>query len=345
MLEHDEVEQFLAATFPPQGPDVGLRLVARWANPDLGLPEGRARIFIPDIHLLSNAAARRFPNTGFRMKEEFTRFLKALTGFKNIHPGDLDVFQLGDFFDIWRTKGSNSKKKVDEVAADHGELLALLLYGPPLGARARVVAGNHDYDLHNLGEWNLPRFWFLNDSPAGVPDALALHGDSFDFIEDFFPDDLKALAVQLATQASAGQHELDHEDLVGVLALNDQIPRADVPVGVSQAEFSAGGSPTEPQFNVVRWTSTVGAVGKYFRAAAGMAMELRERRRDIRLVVCGHSHDARIVVGDRGDGVTLALMDCGAWIGQCRFGLDSSWRKSAQIGVLIQNDARIYQLA
>lgn len=345
MIGHDEIEQFLAASFPPQGADAGLRLVTRLADPGLSLPPGRARLFIPDLHLLSKQAAKTFPNTGFRLTKELTRFLKALAAFKDSNPGELQVFQIGDLFDIWRTKGSGgSKRKVDDVSADHGELLSLLLFGPPTGSRASIVAGNHDYDLHNLSEWNAARFWFLNDSPAGVADALLVHGDCFDWIENFFPDALQAAGVRLAKMASAGQHELDHEDLLGVLAVNDLIPRNDTPVGVARADLGTGGAPADARFNVVQWTKTVGKVGKYFEGAREMAIGLLERGRDVRLVICGHSHDARIVIGDRGDGVPFALMDCGAWLGQCRFGPASSFRASAQVGVLVGNEARIYQL-
>ena len=338
MIGHDEIQGFLAATFP------GVRLVSRWDDPATGLPAGRARLFIPDLHLLSVQAAKDFPNTGFRLEAELTRFLKALAAFKNTNAGELQVFQMGDLFDLWRTKGKNPKRKVDDLSADHGEILSLLLFGPPLGARASLIAGNHDYELHNLTEWNSPRFWFLNDSPAGTPDALLIHGDSFDWVENFFPDQIKELGVQLAKMASSGQHELDHEDLIGVLALNDTIPKKDVPVGVAQADLGDGGAPGTGRFNVVTWSKTVGVVGKYFEAASAMAIELLKRGRDIRLVLCGHSHDARIVVGDRGDGVQLALVDCGAWLGECRFGVADPWRPSAQVGVLVGNDARIYQL-
>jgi UDP-2,3-diacylglucosamine pyrophosphatase LpxH len=345
MIGHDEIEHFLSANFPAQGPDKGLRLVARYAEPAMGLPAGRARLFIPDIHLLSVIAGLEFPKTGFRLDTELTRFLKALAAFKTANPGELDVFQIGDIFDIWRVRGSGgSKRKVEDIAADHAEVLELLLFGPPVGCRASILAGNHDVDLHTLAEWNAPRFWFLNDSAAGVPDVLAIHGDCFDFAENFFPDKLQEAGVKLAKQASSGEHELDHEDILRVLALNDTLPKKDKPIGDPAAELGAGGGPGPERFNLVPWSKAVGKLGKYFEAAREMAFALKERGRDIRLVICGHSHDARIVVGDRGDGVEMALMDCGAWLGKCRFGAASAWRSSAQVGVLVGNDARIYQL-
>ena len=346
MIGHAEIEQFLSANFPAQGPDKGLRLVARYDDAGMGLPPGRARLFIPDIHLLSVKAAKEFPKTGFKRTVDFKRFLKALAAFKDGSAGDLQVFQIGDIFDLWRMRGSGgAKRKVEDVSADHADILELLLFGPPDGCRASLLAGNHDYDIHNLAEWNSPRFLFLNDSPSGTSDALLIHGDAFDWVENFFPDALQAAGVRLAKQASSGQHQLDHEDLIGVLALNDTLPKKDNPIGAVQANLGdGGGGGVGKRFNVVPWSKNVGAVGKYFAAAASMAFELLKRGRDVRLVICGHSHDARIVVGDRGDGVEMALMDCGAWLGECRFGVAAPLRPSAQVGVLVGNDARVYQL-
>ena len=46
------------------------------------------------------------------------------------------------------------ERKVDAIApADHGELLALLLYiHTGWQPAASSLAGNHDYDLHNLAD-------------------------------------------------------------------------------------------------------------------------------------------------------------------------------------------------
>ena len=73
-------------------------------------------MFIPDLHLLSIEAAKVFPNTGFRIEEPLIRFLRALAAFKESHPGEMQVFQIGDLFDIWRIKGSGApKRKVDTI--------------------------------------------------------------------------------------------------------------------------------------------------------------------------------------------------------------------------------------
>ena len=66
---------------------------------------------------------------------------------------------------------------------------------------------------------------------------------------------------------------------------------------------------------------------------------------DLRLAVIGHTHRARIVVDDTEEHF-FALIDCGAWIERCKTRVDDKEQvmENAQIGVLFDNDIRIYQL-
>jgi hypothetical protein len=66
---------------------------------------------------------------------------------------------------------------------------------------------------------------------------------------------------------------------------------------------------------------------------------------DIRLMVIGHTHRARIVRGKRPDKTPFVLMDCGAFVGTSFLSdeLDAPIA-NAQIGVKVGNDLRIYQL-
>ena len=63
----------------------------------------------------------------------------------------------------------------------------------------------------------------------------------------------------------------------------------------------------------------------------------------------GHTHFARIVVDDRSQTLGgaksgfFALVDCGAWIEECS--LDGEIVPNAQIGIMYNNDIRIYQLS
>ncbi len=65
----------------------------------------------------------------------------------------------------------------------------------------------------------------------------------------------------------------------------------------------------------------------------------------MRLVVIGHTHNARIVRGKRPDGSLFVLMDCGA-CGGTGFLSDELGAPilNLQIGVKVADDLRIYQL-
>ena len=66
---------------------------------------------------------------------------------------------------------------------------------------------------------------------------------------------------------------------------------------------------------------------------------------DVRVVVIGHTHQARIVRGTRPDGTPFVLMDCGAWVGTSFLSDDlDAPIANGQIGVKVGDDLRIYQL-
>lgn len=90
-------------------------LVGRYADPQLGLPEDKSlRVFIPDFHWLSTSALERYPRgygfTGNNSLPDgrplFGTFLDVLEDVQSedVRAGDgaLEVFQLGDAFDLWR---------------------------------------------------------------------------------------------------------------------------------------------------------------------------------------------------------------------------------------------------
>jgi hypothetical protein len=92
---------------------------------------------------------------------------------------------------------------------------------------------------------------------------------------------------------------------------------------------------------------------KFFEAARNRTggIARREARPKPKLCVIGHTHEPRIVRGDRSDGQTpFVLMDCGAWVEQSRVPLlrDGALRtetvSSAHLGVVVGCDLRIYQL-
>lgn len=66
----------------------------------------------------------------------------------------------------------------------------------------------------------------------------------------------------------------------------------------------------------------------------------------VRVAFIGHTHHPRIAVDETGGGF-FALVDCGAWIENCRFqaGHEQIMMGNAQVGVLHRNDVRVYQLS
>ena len=74
------------------------------------------------------------------------------------------------------------------------------------------------------------------------------------------------------------------------------------------------------------------------------AIELASALPELRTIVIGHSHQARICLHrDAHDpGNNLVLVDCGAWIESAQFG--DAVVPSCQIGMLCGGDMRIYQL-
>jgi UDP-2,3-diacylglucosamine pyrophosphatase LpxH len=350
MLSHDEVYNCLAGAFAPSGRS-GTQLVARCLLETLELEPGRAFIFLPDCHLLAKVDSDKYPNTHFVLDAEYRRLVDALVALKAAHRGEVAITHLGDLFDIWRARGkATDKGKADRVASQYSDVLEKLINGPPGGLRADILAGNHDYVLHELSEWNWPRFRILENPDPRLGDVLILHGDQFDWLERLLDDKFQAGVVRLATWVSAGKHELDQQQQDAVEEVNKSVPQGDKPVGAPTTDFPAplpdplGALPA--MHNVVTWSVATArtAAAHFYKGARQLALELKHHGHDIRLVVVGHTHSARIVMGDRGDRVPLVLLDCGAWLGQCRLDPSDPWVPSAQVGVLVGNDVRIYQL-
>jgi hypothetical protein len=93
------------------------------------------------------------------------------------------------------------------------------------------------------------------------------------------------------------------------------------PIGVSKVQLGEGGPAAEPPdvYNTVDFESGPkgGGVRQFFQPGRKLAMELKRHGHDVRTIVVGHTHWARMVVGEREPGIPFVIMDCGAWIGDC----------------------------
>jgi len=142
-----------------------------------------------------------------------------------------------------------------------------------------------------------------------APTVLALHGDIFDCVEKL-PDPAQNVLVHLLAPA-ARPYSFE--------------------LGESAAPSAAG-----DRFNVQDAQSPPEML-RFFDSARGFAGGLTT-------LVIGHTHHARLVVHEDGDDL-FALVDCGAWIENCVTADDPAPRPSAQLGVLGDDEIRIYQLA
>src|SRR5262245_45396371 len=91
------------------GTGMRLSLISRLFDPDIGMPDNeRIRVFIPDLHMISKEAQKRFPSYGFNSHQSqepsMVRFLERLGSFGRqlADVKMLSVYQLGDFLDLWR---------------------------------------------------------------------------------------------------------------------------------------------------------------------------------------------------------------------------------------------------
>jgi UDP-2,3-diacylglucosamine pyrophosphatase LpxH len=163
--------------------------------------------------------------------------------------------------------------------------------------------------------------------------GMVLHGDVFDWVE-FLPDAFNRFFVYyFSPLSSAADHDLKHVKAV--------IDRAN-----AKQDFSKQICGTLPLGSLrdVTATSSHNLSSHAFldkaRAAAKMASHTAGL--DLRFMVIGHTHQARIAVRDDADGF-FALVDCGAWIEKGRDANGQTF-PNQQITVLSENEFRIYQL-
>jgi len=350
-----------------------VQLVSRLKDDRLDFPHAHdIRVFIPDVHLLSRDKAKAY-NYGTNYIPLLSSLAGELIEFKESSSekgAQVTVYQLGDFFDLWReTPTYLSRNKlaegtataVQKMAEDH-QVLYERLFGPELNIQ--LVLGNHDFDLHYLEDFIGAelRYYFPFHS-EGNPVAVALHGATFDSRERRLSDAIKHMAVhylgpyvhdrvldltpirelmvenhgeneytdhiQRPQPSGLGRsHPMEGEDLIQKNELGDE-----------NHNVLSPGDPNLPEQDLV-----------FFPQARQFASLINEETGwNIRFVVCGHTHFARIVVDDRSQsqggtkGGFFALVDCGAWIEECS--LDGEIVPNAQIAIMYDNDIRIYQLS
>jgi UDP-2,3-diacylglucosamine pyrophosphatase LpxH len=353
-----------------------LVLVSRLEETLLRIPAGFAAAFLPDLHLTSDAAAEAF--AGYHFRQDLRQTIGSVLDVLNAIPG-LRKIQLGDRYDLWREDVLGEKPIADQIAGirrDHGSCLDDLV----AGRGWQFLAGNHDGSLsvargdepYNDAEETI---WCGEATPGGVDTPiLVLHGDYFDPVE-ILPNSWKEFGLlRVGRQTPETIQDLCKEPPAFRIAPKDQATPADLshfvdyvhpPLPVNLVEGSddaALGQYVQPNiaFNVLWYPSArnwvIGPADpgtRFFEAARDRTEGIarKEARPKPKLCVIGHTHDPRIVRGDRSDGQTpFVLMDCGAWVERSRVPLirngvlRTDMSLSAHLGIVVGCDLRIYQL-
>jgi UDP-2,3-diacylglucosamine pyrophosphatase LpxH len=375
MLTHDQILAALEQEFPrsaPGQPPDGVFLVARLEEPGLAMTDPTPYVFIPDIHLVPSADAKRFPWVTARQAQvDGLARLAGLLGRLRQADGTLRVWQLGDCIDLWRIGevGGSVAADVTSTVSDRRALIDALCNG----AGMQLLAGNHDEELAGFrwaGGPQALKTVILNRG-SNAADAVLAHGHQFDSIETL-PRKFKEFFARGATEKvpptprsmleAANPHwrpEVPdappptrpgdrNRFLHFGLRRDDPLPVSRSPVNVvpyvpvhdpaKAFVDSFGGGGRKPTVDGPRQT--------FFTDIAWWAEQVSKNGgRDVRLVVIGHTHQARLVQGHRPDGTAFVLMDCGAWVGTSFLAdeLDGPMA-NAQIGVKVGHDLRIYQL-
>jgi UDP-2,3-diacylglucosamine pyrophosphatase LpxH len=329
-----------------------VRLVARLADPLLGNQDSSTvYVFVPDLHLISDEKVHEYSYTTNHWEILYRSLFRLSEARTALAPsgGRMVVTQLGDLLDLWRDGHSATRNSVQKIVGSWSNTLKVLYRYPqdPACLRARILVGNHDAAMAGTANWFL-RLFLPTETAAAF--ALALHGDWFDPTERL-PDWLSRAGVTIAgrlPQANAYPvSELRPLLDRNAAAQNNYRGWIQQRVAPEVGELlPAAASVALPLEHNVGWKSRH-EVHPFLDDAARFVSTYRGGPNaspgftNVRLVVIGHTHHARISVND---GPTpLVLLDAGAWIEKYR---DSTGRvgPNCQMAVVCGNDARIYQL-
>jgi UDP-2,3-diacylglucosamine pyrophosphatase LpxH len=299
-----------------------------------------------------------------------TRLLDALDRLRQTEP-ELTVWQLGDLIDIWRVGEEpvkSFKRSCDLVNADWSDVLDRF---DPGKSKVRRLHGNHDEGFRQDARVGDETILPPDPGHTASNDMLVCHGHQFDPIE-ILPGFLKASFMRGFTQevaphtrdmiAATNPHWMPQPDFSFTPPTRPK--KDEVEKFLSPTLDTDGPLPGSDSFNVRRVQLVHRPDANPLEIAANARLELQDDNHpalwdlakqraeraggagySVSLVVVGHTHVPRIVLGRQPSGQIIALLDCGAWVGP-RF---LSPRKATpihccQIGVRVGGDLRVYQL-
>jgi UDP-2,3-diacylglucosamine pyrophosphatase LpxH len=328
-----------------------VKLVASLRDERLGFPYDKdIRIFIPDIHLISEKR-RKDGNFTFSTNypDMLTELAIALTDLRIKKTDDetIAIYQLGDFIDLWReAPGLDDKLDAASRIKDDHEDLVLALLDRKL--KARFLLGNHDFDLYRWPDYAAwERRYYLPDTSAQSPSVILLHGDIFDWVESL-PDKVQDVLVYLfAPHLSPNDYALgqmqslirrSHGNRNYRTYIKAQKPAT---VGLVQADVDS----IPARWNIQKEGSSPPENLRFLASAYDCCEKTNsDYQLNLRMAVIGHTHHARIAVRESEDGSFFTLIDCGAWIENCVAAGSAERKLNAQIAALSANEVRIYQL-
>jgi UDP-2,3-diacylglucosamine pyrophosphatase LpxH len=193
------------------------------------------------------------------------------------------------------------------------------------------------YELTAYNKWE--RRFFL---PGAAPRVMVMHGDYFDWVERKISARLRDIAVYLFSQGRKATSEV-----LGMMqelsrkenAAKDYTSHIQRAAPAQLGSMQAGNGTVPAEFNVQRKDTTI-PNGLLFLDTA-----IKEcAGTNLKTVIIGHTHHARIAVGKAPDGTPFTLIDTGAWIENCVEAGGGAVSPNAQITALSADQVRIYQL-
>jgi len=277
----------------------------------------------------------------------------------------VDYYQQGDFFDPWRETAeywSKDPGKYDEAVNRIIESCSAVCdeMTDSDTMNTHFVLGNHDIDVYHIpglfDKFNSLMLFF--EGEGGKTKAAVMHGDLFSWLEKVMPDWIQQLAVYyLSPKKLKEENEKLYKE---VKKQADKSAKKDVTKDKVKTTGELGelidpdNAPGE-EWNVYRPGTADEKQLQFLKPAKDYYAKVNEvLDYDIRTVFIGHTHRARIAVYDNkvtGNDSFFLLVDSGAWVKNSTANFVKGGQKilinekNAQLGVLCNNEVRVYQLS
>lgn len=289
-----------------------VRLVGRTT---LGFRCPASYFVLPDFHLMTASTRKGYAFSFHHDKDWPDTYREPLLREVLAHvPPTWKLIHLGDLYDVWREQ----KEPRAAARAIAGELT----WVRAITQRGSVMVGNHDRLGAEIAEPTMLRSMIIGGK------ILVTHGDLFDGMEDG-PDWLNATAVASPIGKLFGSREIALPHTVLAQSESDIVP-LDVgshelgpAIAVAAAGLRAGKAEVCSRFGVPK------------------------KKYDLRAVVLGHTHHARVVWSASAE---LLIVDGGAWVERCVPVPGWPAEPSAQVTAIaptesgLGTDFRVYQL-